>query len=234
MKKKRIALIGLDGSGKSANINNMKVDSDYLDFNFVWVRWKPMLLKPVYILLNKKIDTRNNAAYMKTKNQQDMKKVQSQEELNKSYNSKYSIKKKIFKSPVIRALWIFTAVIDYYIQFYLKVFKLLISTKSIVFDRYYIDLFVDQGINFESTPGQIAAMIKKYQWLFPKMNKVIYIRVSPEVCFLRKNDIPNMDYLIMRYEVYEYLSKKEKWTIVDGEQPLEAVYENIKRQIFNI
>ena len=38
---KRVALIGLDGSGKSANIEKMKRDSDYSDYNFLWVRWKP-------------------------------------------------------------------------------------------------------------------------------------------------------------------------------------------------
>lgn len=43
---KRVALIGLDGSGKSANIEKMKRDSDYSDYNFLWVRWKPTLLKP--------------------------------------------------------------------------------------------------------------------------------------------------------------------------------------------
>lgn len=31
---KRVALIGLDGSGKSANIEKMKRDSDYSDYNF--------------------------------------------------------------------------------------------------------------------------------------------------------------------------------------------------------
>ena len=51
---KRVALIGLDGSGKSANIEKMKQDSDYSDYNFLWVRWKPTLLKPVYMLMEKR------------------------------------------------------------------------------------------------------------------------------------------------------------------------------------
>ena len=33
---KRIALIGLDGSGKSANIDKMKQDPDYSRYKFVW------------------------------------------------------------------------------------------------------------------------------------------------------------------------------------------------------
>jgi len=56
---KRIALIGLDGSGKSANIDKMKLDSDYSDYKFVWVRWKPTLLKPAYLLMEKKVSNKN-------------------------------------------------------------------------------------------------------------------------------------------------------------------------------
>ena len=52
---KRIALIGLDGSGKSANIDRMKIDTDYSKYQFVWVRWKPTLLKWDYILMEKRV-----------------------------------------------------------------------------------------------------------------------------------------------------------------------------------
>ena len=53
--EKRIALIGLDGSGKSANIERMKQDESYRDYHFVWVRWKPVLQRPAYWLLNRKL-----------------------------------------------------------------------------------------------------------------------------------------------------------------------------------
>ncbi len=55
MKSTKVALIGLDGSGKSANIDIMKKDADYSGYIFTWVRWKPTLLKPLYVLMGKKV-----------------------------------------------------------------------------------------------------------------------------------------------------------------------------------
>ena len=92
-----------------------------------------------------------------------------------------------------------------------------------------MDLFVDQGINFGYSPKKIDSEIKKYQFLFPKMNQIVYIRVSPETCYKRKDDIPNLDYLNRRYEIYEELCKNSGWVIVDGEEAFETVNLNIKK-----
>lgn len=73
---KRIALIGLDGSGKSANIDRMKIDTDYSQYQFVWVRWKPTLLKWAYILMEKRVSK-------KTKTLIDMFELEKRVEINR-------------------------------------------------------------------------------------------------------------------------------------------------------
>ena len=65
------------------------------------------------------------------------------------------------------------------------------------------------------------------------MMKIIYIKVSPDVCFARKDDIPNMEYLSRRYEIYEYIAKKQNWYVIDGEKELPVVYDNIKSIILD-
>jgi len=219
MKKGRVALIGLDGSGKSANISLMKQDAAYSDYDFIWVRWKPTLLKPLYKLIGGKAKT--NA---KAKTEPD----ENRSGLKSEYNRKAGMKKKIFKSGIVRNAWIFLATVDYFFQFYFKTLFNLLSKKGIIFDRYYLDLYVDQGINFGYSPEKIYKMIKTHQWLFPKMDKIVYIRVTPEVCYARKDDIPNMDYLEKRYAIYEYISEKDDWHVVNGNEPLEKVNGTIK------
>lgn len=218
----RVALIGLDGCGKSTQIDKMKKDKLFSKYKFIWCRWKPTLLKPIYLLLSKKIKNSDNRPI-------DLNK----DKLNHDYRAKAVIKNKLFSNKLIRISWIKLALIDYYFQFYLKILILIIQKRNIVFDRYYLDLFVDQGINFGYTPKQICDEIEKYKNLFPKIDKVIYIKVRPEVCFMRKNDIPNMDYLNKRHEIYEYLSKDLKWICIDGENELESVYSEIKKTIVN-
>ncbi|MBE5922536.1 MAG: hypothetical protein E7269_07275 [Lachnospiraceae bacterium] len=226
---KRIALIGLDGSGKSANIDKMKLDSDYSDYKFVWVRWKPTLLKPAYLLMEKKVSNKNKN--IDTSIQVDGKSGKKQAELNADYNAKSGLKGKIFGNPAIRGVWMFLALVDYFFQFHIKVLPLILTGKSIIFDRFFLDLFVDQGINFGYSPEKIREEIRKHRFLFPKMDSYVYIRVSPETCYQRKNDIPNMDYLNRRYDIYECLSEEIAWIAVDGELPFEEVNIQIKKLI---
>lgn len=233
MKYKRVALIGLDGSGKSANIDKMKTDVEYENFSFMWVRWKPTLLKPAYWLMGKKVkSSKASATTTGDTNQSTFEKNSAeQKQMNAEYNTKSGMKGKIFKNPAVRKCWMVLALIDYFFQFYAKTLGLLIGRKNIIFDRFYLDLFVDQGINFGYTPEKIDNEIKKYQCMFPKMDQIIYIRVSPETCYKRKDDIPNMDYLFQRYYIYEMLSKNPGWTVVDGEEPFESVYSSIKNKV---
>ena len=226
----RIALIGLDGSGKSANIDKMKLDSDYSDYSFVWVRWKPTLLKPAYLLMEKKVSKKKQNMESNTTDV-DGKKSEKQTELNTEYNVKSGLKERIFGNVIIRNTWMLLALLDYLFQFYIKVLPFIISGKNIIFDRCFLDLFVDQGINFGYKPEKIRNVIFKYSVLFPKIDRYIYIRVSPEICYKRKNDIPNLAYLNRRYEIYECLSNEKNWIKVDGELSFDEVNAQIQNVI---
>ena len=226
---KRIALIGLDGSGKSANINAMKQDEDYDGYRFSWVRWEPKLLGPAYWLLNRSVKKRKEVVANGAIYKYQQKTSEEQKKMSNEYNAKVGMKETIFKNSVIRTAWMLLALIDYLIQFYIKTFRLIIGRESIIFDRFYLDLFVDQGINFGYDPEKINDEIQKYQKLFPQIDCFIYIRVSPETCYKRKDDIPNLEYLLRRYEIYEKLSQNKRWFIVDGELPFQEVYASIKK-----
>lgn len=226
---KRIALIGLDGSGKSANIDRMKIDTDYSQYQFVWVRWKPTLLKWAYILMEKRVSKKNKDIDRYV--QVGEKSGDKQAKLNADYREKVTLKEKIFRNLIVREIWMSLALVDYFFQFHIKVLPLILLEKNIIFDRFYLDLFVDQGINFGYSPEKIAQEIKKYRFLFPKIDRFVYIRVLPETCYKRKNDIPNMDYLNRRYDIYEYLAKQKDWITVNGELPFEEVNFRIKEVI---
>ena len=150
---------------------------------------------------------------------------------NAAYQAKSGLKKKLFRSPIVRNIWMALALTDYFFQFYAKTGRLLIRGEKIVFDRFYLDLFVDQGISFGYSPEKIGRSIRRWQKLFPAMDALVYLRVSPEICFQRKDDIPGMEYLLKRYDVYEYLSRENHWICINGEDPLDEVYAEIKLRL---
>lgn len=221
----KIALIGLDGSGKSANINLMKSDPEYKEFEFLWVRWQPSITVMLY-----KIRHRNDTVGARNNSESGKKR---QKTLEGNYQRKKGIKKILFGMGITRKLWFFYAIGDYKRQFHNKTQQLIANGSNIIFDRYYLDLFIDQGINFGYSPEKIFQEIEKYKAEFPVMDKIIYIKVSPDVCFARKDDIPNMEYLSRRYEIYEYIAKKQNWYVIDGEKELPVVYDNIKSIILD-
>lgn len=220
MKPKRFALMGLDGSGKSTVIDRLKTDPTCTDFVFAWVRWEPFLLKPAYWLVNKRVGYIPKAQH-------------SREERKESSSAKGAVKRSIFRNGMMRAVWTMAALLDYFLQFYAKVTKFLVSGKCMVFDRYYFDLFVDQGLNVGFSPEKISRLVKKCQWMFPRLEQAVYIRVSPEICYSRKDDIDSMEYLVQRFAVYETLSKDLGWKVIDGEEAADQVYESIKSEILS-
>ena len=92
MKKKKnvFALIGNDGCGKSTILKELQKDEYFGDYDFIWARWKPYFLKPLYKAINK-------GGYEK---------VKTQGELNSDYSKKKSLKDKLFKNAFIRAIWL--------------------------------------------------------------------------------------------------------------------------------
>lgn len=222
-KAKRYAIIGLDGSGKSTNIEKIINDEKYKDYKHLWVRWGVLFLKPFYLILTKEKNKTSNP-------------ITTREQYNQKHKKKNHVKSNffncfIFKSNIVKYLWILLVLIDYQFQFYKHSISLIIKKENIIFDRYFIDLFVDQGINLGYTPKTISKLVNRHQFLFPKINKYIYIKVPPEICYSRKEDVPNMEYLTKRYEIYEELSKNKNWITINGEESLDQVYLNITKEI---
>ncbi|NLO37246.1 MAG: hypothetical protein GX112_12975 [Clostridiaceae bacterium] len=213
-KNSRIVLVGLDGCGKSSQISLLKQAADFRPYCFVWARWKPLLLRPAYWLLQKTASRKPSSPHCREED-------------------KSELKRKIFKKSPVRNVWMFMALADYLIQFQVKVLPLVLMKKKIVFDRYYLDLFVDQGINFGYSPARIEQEIRRHRWLFPRIDRYIYLKASPDVCIMRKADIPDINYLRLREGVYDHLARRCQWSVLDGEASPGVINDQIKALILH-
>lgn len=156
----KIALIGLDGSGKSANINLMKSDPEYKGFEFLWVRWQPSITVMLY-----KIRHRNDTVGARNNSESGKKK---QKTLEGNYQRKKGIKKILFGMGITRKLWFFYAIGDYKRQFHNKTQQLIANGSNIIFDRWIMIT--------ESTEG---SLVKSYSVFLLSM------RLSPEAIDLK-------------------------------------------------
>ncbi len=212
----RIAFIGIDGCGKSTILELLSNDKDFEKYKMLWCRYKPYFLRAFY-------KAYNHGDY-------DTGKVPSKDVIESNYNKSKGLKQKIFKYAFMRWLWLKITYFDYRYSFK-RNFKTIQNKEDVLFDRYFFDLYVDQCLNFGYSPEKISNLIKKHLKAFPKLDRVIYVRILPELSLQRKNDIPNIEYLNKRFEVYEYLSKELSWDVVDASQPIEVEMKTIKSLI---
>ncbi|HNR45162.1 MAG TPA: dTMP kinase [Methanofastidiosum sp.] len=115
-------------------------------------------------------------------------------------------------------------------EHYLKVKKALDEEKIVISDRYKYSNMAYQGAN--GVDPKWIEEIEKYS-LDPDM--VFYIRVRPESAMKRRKEKDlyeeNIEFQKKVFEIYESLSKKYKFIIIDGEKSVEDIHENILKYL---
>jgi len=210
--RKIICFEGIDGSGKGVQIDLLK-ERD-IKATYTWLRWSPFILKPVYLLFGITDRKESNTV------------SENDTQLTGSRKSKF--KNIIFKNRFICNIWYYISLFDYFLFTKLKIF---FSKKRdipmMIFDRYFFDFVIDQGINFHWSSEKIISEIKKLNKIFKMPNLTFLMQLPPEIAFKRKNDISCMEYLTKRYEIYNKMAEVFNWQIIDASKTIEEIHNKI-------
>ncbi len=135
---------------------------------------------------------------------------------------KSNLEKKISLAPETVAM-LYAA--DRY-EHYLHIKKALFEEKIVISDRYKYSNMAYQGANGVD-PNWIEE-IEKYS-LDPDI--VFYIRVKPESAMRRRKEKDlyeeNIEFQKKVFDIYETLSKKYKFVVIDGERNVEEIHKDI-------
>lgn len=213
-----ISLIGIDGSGKSTQarllVNNLKQNG--IDALYVYNRWEPFLLRPFINLWNNRFKKRSDNIN------------------NGIYKIKLESKRKILNKQFLNKIWLFTFFIDYGIQVFRKIYLQQFRGKIIVSDRIFYDSLIDKAADLGRDIDWLSRILDSFLFkiFFPKPDMVIYIDCPESIAISRKNDIPNLEYLISRRELYLKLSEKYGWVKINGALPIDTIENKIKKLVF--
>ncbi len=102
------------------------------------------------------------------------------------------------------------------------------SDKNLIIDRFVLDFIVDQTVNY----GDISdlSITKNLLHLVEKLDKIVFIDVDSDVALQRKTDIPSLEYLDERRNIYlDYVKRLPNAVVINNNSLIEDALKEIKQ-----
>ena len=196
--------MGIDGSGKSSlgTLLERELVSQGVKTRMTWVCLRPVLLKPIAKL----------AKFMLVRKHKKF----------DDYSKHIAAKKTgIKKFSWAHGIYFWIMMIDYFPQVLFKVLLPRLAGYHIICDRYYHDLMLDYGVTVSANIEHILRLTALSERLFPKPDLLYFLFVTPEIAMSRKSDIPAVEYLQERSDIYAAIAERFNATVLDASLPLE-------------
>lgn len=207
-----ICFTGIDGSGKSTNAKKLVkwLNKNNIPAQYIYNTFDPLLLKPAIII--KKLLTRN---------------------INDPSNySEYSkSKRNLLKNPFFSLFYSKTLILEYKIKTFIKITSQLKNKKQLVCDRYFYDLIVTLALDLDLSDSDINHLINSLTKKMPIPNLNFLIVIPPESAYKRKSDIPSINFLNERQQLYLKISKKCNMVLLDGTKTKTEISNQIQKSV---
>lgn len=214
--RKLIYLLGLDGSGKTTNAKQLStLGKSKYEVLYLYCQYKPILLKPLKVLA-KFIFLKNTDEFIDYKNYNKLKK-------------KYSTKMRIL-TRIYSYIWYIDYILQIIPQLLIVKFK---KSDIILIDRYYLDSVVNLACLNNFSLEQMLRDSRIIESVLPRADLHLFLNVSEEKAYARKNDIQSIEYLAERKKKYFELAEVYNFKIIDADLPQKIVYKEILRNILN-
>jgi len=219
MRGRLVYLAGLDGSGKSTQAEAFVLAhrDDPALWSYRWARWEPAITGPLMALARRILGRGSGRGSRRPED-------------DEGYAEFTQGKQRVFRRSWLRGLWATLVFLEYLPQAWWRLGPALFSGRRVLCDRYLPDLWVDLAVNFgEGSEGVARLSRHPLCRLFPRMERMIYLDVDPEVGFRRKSDGTPLAYLKERRPLYLGLAERIPFSRIDANGSIEEVSEALGR-----
>lgn len=208
-----ICFIGIDGSGKTTIAKKMVEEFNNKEFKtmYVYNTYKPFFAKPLLVLAK--------LLFLKNK------------DMYKNYDEYYSAKKNLSRRRLLYRMYQNSTLFDYVVQTFLKVNIPYFFGRNIVCDRYAYDVAVNLAVEFDYSNDEMISVLNRLLKVLPKPHKVFLMDVQEDLAFSRKDDVPSVEYLRERRNIYLDIGKEYDMMILDGAKSLKDLENLIQNEV---
>lgn len=211
MKPAMISFMGLDGSGKSTSIEYAYEQLKKKGVNVEIVRAayviKYMILP---IKLGKKLLLKKESS-----------------PYSGDYKAYLETMRAQSKKGGVYQIFSFCTTLEFKLQIFFNIRLKRFLGKTLLVDRYIYDNIVTYAANLGLGEEYMKKAMEGKWKNAPRPDRIIYIKTPVEVCWSRKDDIPDPLYLEIRKPLYEKVAQMYDATVIAGDQDKQAMLDQV-------
>ena len=204
-----IAFSGLDGSGKSTQVDLLERGLERVDVGVLRIRsrWRPVLSLPLLAIMKK-------LGYAKVHRAGGV----------------YIVETRLPSGGGLTSLWCILTQVENIVKTGVKLVFPLLLGRTVMCDRYALDMVVD-GMAGLHDPANRTRFGFQLLRLLPKPDFAFFMDIDPEVAFKRKPDLPSLDDYVERLGLYRELCSRWGVAIINARLSPDAIHSNIWKRM---
>ncbi|MBI4302331.1 MAG: glycosyltransferase [Chloroflexi bacterium] len=190
-----ICLSGMDGAGKTTQAQALThaLLERGIPARYVWNRFQPWLVAIPWAIVR--------AALLRRK---------------RGYIGYSQAKRGLLTRPFLARLFLYSLLLDCWLQTQIKVRLPLLRKKIVVCDRYFFDSLVDVAVDMGYSWPQTRALLRSFLKFLPRPGVTFVLDLPEAEAFSRKQDTPSVEYLMERRQLFLKLGEEIGATVLDG------------------